>query len=598
MNNKNTKKQISPKDVLKYWYWRFYGWKKYQVVKPRKPSLFELRLFLPHTGRLLKKALFVLLVFCLNWYGILAITNTSAYFSDIEISDDNRLQAGVLDMKVEGANFFLEDFEYGNVASTTFEVSDLGTVEFLHGFRTEGFGDLCEFLVMDISYSGEDNWRIENVPLLDFDSEILYEPGTWAIELAIPDENKDKQGDCVFDYLFEARQFEYEEYWDKDEFSNLIGTKFVPEPPSCDDGLTYILLEGEDENITWDNDCVSKKGYKVVWSKTPEPTYPVRQGLDRYHYFSSPDQRTDTLTPFDGDGEYYVRVCEYLGGRCGIYSNEIKVYLGELPAVRVMGAEFILPEDETLPEEGKETGVSDEESAEEKEGQTEESGAEGEEEEENSEEKNEEIEGEQGDTEDEEEEIKQGEEDTQEQEGEDKAGESDTEGDEEESGNEKQEEESREETGNKEESTQEENPEEESQEKKEEQEAGEEKQSSDPNSPSDTSEESTEQEDEETEGTKEAEEDSSTETTKQEEDNTQEGDSAEKTEEEEDQAGKSGVEGEEKEEEGEEEKEGEQPGAEDEEEETKQSEETGDAEEESTKPEESGETDTEENELT
>jgi len=33
------------------------------------------------------------------------------------------------------------------------------------------------------------------------------------------------------------------------------------------------------------------------------------------------------LETFDGEGVYYARVCEYLGGKCGVYSNQIKVDL-------------------------------------------------------------------------------------------------------------------------------------------------------------------------------------------------------------------------------------------------------------------------------
>jgi len=90
--------------------------------------------------------------------------------------------------------------------------------------------------------------------------------------------------------------------------------------------VNSITLEGEDAYINWSVDGYSSKGFKVVWSKNSGPTYPTREG-DKYHYFSSPNQNKDTLSVFQGDGTYYVRVCEYLGGKCGVYSNEISIDL-------------------------------------------------------------------------------------------------------------------------------------------------------------------------------------------------------------------------------------------------------------------------------
>jgi len=92
-------------------------------------------------------------------------------------------------------------------------------------------------------------------------------------------------------------------------------------------GVNSIWLSGSGSNISWKTNGTSAKGFKVTWSKNASPTYPTRSG-DKYHYFSSPNQSSDTLTAFSGDGTYYVRVCEYLGsGKCGVYSNQITVNL-------------------------------------------------------------------------------------------------------------------------------------------------------------------------------------------------------------------------------------------------------------------------------
>jgi len=97
--------------------------------------------------------------------------------------------------------------------------------------------------------------------------------------------------------------------------------------------ISEIKLEAEDKNrIEWGVEGYSSKGFKVVWSKNENPTYPTREE-DKYHYFSNPEKRSDFLDAFDGSGKYYVRVCEYKGGECGVYSNEAEIQLGKLKEV-------------------------------------------------------------------------------------------------------------------------------------------------------------------------------------------------------------------------------------------------------------------------
>lgn len=104
------------------------------------------------------------------------------------------------------------------------------------------------------------------------------------------------------------------------------------EEASPESVVDSITLTGEGEKIEWSVDGYSAKGFKVVWSKNENPVYPLRSG-DKYHYYSKPDKSTDELSAFSGSGMYYVRVCEYLGGKCGVYSNEIEVNLGASEAV-------------------------------------------------------------------------------------------------------------------------------------------------------------------------------------------------------------------------------------------------------------------------
>ena len=89
------------------------------------------------------------------------------------------------------------------------------------------------------------------------------------------------------------------------------------------------LHTGADGVIEWEVNGYSKSGFKVVWSKNENPTYPTRSG-DKYHYYSDSSRERDTLTAFSGSGTYYARVCEYLGGKCGVYSNQVSLVFGEI----------------------------------------------------------------------------------------------------------------------------------------------------------------------------------------------------------------------------------------------------------------------------
>lgn len=89
---------------------------------------------------------------------------------------------------------------------------------------------------------------------------------------------------------------------------------------------SIALSSAGEASVSWSVNGESENGFKIVWSKSANPTYPLRSG-DKYIYLSDKNARSTTLNPFDGKGTYYVRVCEYLGGKCGKYSNQIKVQL-------------------------------------------------------------------------------------------------------------------------------------------------------------------------------------------------------------------------------------------------------------------------------
>jgi hypothetical protein len=97
--------------------------------------------------------------------------------------------------------------------------------------------------------------------------------------------------------------------------------------------IKISLSDAGQSKVIWNTEGYSKQGFKVVWSKTAGPTYPNRKN-DKYQYLNDGNSNFAELKAFDESGTYYVRVCEYLGGKCGVYSNEISIELtGEEKAV-------------------------------------------------------------------------------------------------------------------------------------------------------------------------------------------------------------------------------------------------------------------------
>ncbi len=82
--------------------------------------------------------------------------------------------------------------------------------------------------------------------------------------------------------------------------------------------------------VSWNATGSFSNGFKVVWSAdTKNPVYP---GND-YVYMSDPSARSAGVNGTAGK-KYYFRVCEYLGGSCGIYSNSYEfTYSGTTTAL-------------------------------------------------------------------------------------------------------------------------------------------------------------------------------------------------------------------------------------------------------------------------
>jgi uncharacterized protein YgiM (DUF1202 family) len=84
--------------------------------------------------------------------------------------------------------------------------------------------------------------------------------------------------------------------------------------------LTAALIDPGKVKLTWTSTADTPKGFKVVVSESANPVYP---GND-YHHLTDPTVRQDTWSGL-GNKTYHFRVCQYLGGACGIYSNDVAI---------------------------------------------------------------------------------------------------------------------------------------------------------------------------------------------------------------------------------------------------------------------------------
>lgn len=83
---------------------------------------------------------------------------------------------------------------------------------------------------------------------------------------------------------------------------------------------SLALTHNGGKNFSWALSGNAPKGYKLVWSTSPNPVYPGNS----YQYYSSQETKSGSINP-ESAGTYYVRVCIYTGGGCTGYSNQITV---------------------------------------------------------------------------------------------------------------------------------------------------------------------------------------------------------------------------------------------------------------------------------
>ncbi|MBP9759623.1 S-layer homology domain-containing protein [Candidatus Dojkabacteria bacterium] len=114
-----------------------------------------------------------------------------------------------------------------------------------------------------------------------------------------------------------------------DYYSNTVKADLTSKDiNTLNNDITLIQIYGIGSTVKWKANATPKSGVKVIWSKSENPTYPPR-GSDKAEFRTDGSMGQTNVTAFNGEGKYYIRVCDYIAekGACGIYSNQITLDL-------------------------------------------------------------------------------------------------------------------------------------------------------------------------------------------------------------------------------------------------------------------------------
>jgi len=89
-------------------------------------------------------------------------------------------------------------------------------------------------------------------------------------------------------------------------------------------GFEPMTVSSYKQKFTWSiSGGGAPKGYKLVWSESPNPSYPSQ--MTDYNYYGSESTKYGYADGLESGHTYYVRVGVYKGGYCDVYSNQITV---------------------------------------------------------------------------------------------------------------------------------------------------------------------------------------------------------------------------------------------------------------------------------
>lgn len=150
----------------------------------------------------------VLVIVALNWSGISAIYQTSAYYGDIEDSPENNYAGGTLDFALESlADFAPTPVLPGESATRTIDFINYGNAPKYIVYATSSLGELCDYLTLEADLDGTTTFSGN---LKDFETGInlFGDPDKWTFAATL---NSDtpvslQEQTCNFKFVFFGSQ--------------------------------------------------------------------------------------------------------------------------------------------------------------------------------------------------------------------------------------------------------------------------------------------------------------------------------------------------------------------------------------------------------
>ncbi|MCK5416388.1 lamin tail domain-containing protein [Candidatus Parcubacteria bacterium] len=177
-----------------------------------------------------RKIIVILLIIGLNWSALSAINGTVAYFSDIEISENNTYSAGTLDFSLDGNGINERDFKKGDATSTTINLISSSTINVNYTVLTkisQNNNKFCNKLHLIAKLNGIELYNDE---LINFLSSTTNAIGQWNFKIS---SKSTTTGKCEFDFVFRGFQdnLSYGKgFFDEEKISNSIeDTASTPE---------------------------------------------------------------------------------------------------------------------------------------------------------------------------------------------------------------------------------------------------------------------------------------------------------------------------------------------------------------------------------
>ena len=150
------------------------------------------------------KIISLLLIIGMNWSAVSLISGTDACLSDAETSENNTMEAGVLEFELSSENDFQPEVTPIQNSTRIITVNDNSTMDYNYRARVKNAsGELCDSLYMEDEISGT------SYSLANFVSdEVLFsERSVWIFSASLIGNNSLQNGQtCQFDLVYEGWQ--------------------------------------------------------------------------------------------------------------------------------------------------------------------------------------------------------------------------------------------------------------------------------------------------------------------------------------------------------------------------------------------------------